>query len=334
MKAFFAKPFGLITLLLLLISTIHAQNKPRMYFSDSTATGIPLAKDPIVVKFKGRYLMYYSRKVSNDSSNGMLGWDIGIAESKDLYNWVKIGELKPEAAYEKKGLCAPGALVKNGKVHLFYQTYGNGPKDAICHAISADGIHFIRDNSNPIFHPAAGNWTNGRAIDAEVYFFKNQYFLYYATRDSSGVIQQQGVATAPANTDFSRDSWKQAADSSILKPTLDWEGKCIEGATVIKRNNKLYMFYAGNYNNAPQQIGVAESTDGITWKRLSNKPFLANGKPGTWNSSESGHPCIFENDNGDTYLFYQGNNDQGKTYFLSNLKIGWNKSGPYVLNKQ
>lgn len=94
------------------------------------------------------------------------------------------------------------------------------------------------------------------------------------------------------------------------------------------------MFYAGNYNNAPQQIGVAVSTDGITWKRLSDKPFLANGKPGSWNSSESGHPCIFENDNGDTYLFYQGNNDQGKTYYLSNLKVGWNKSGPYILNKQ
>ena len=97
MKAFFAKPLGLIALLLILIGPTQAQNKPRMYFSDSTATGIPLAKDPIVIKFLGRYLMYYSRKVSNDSSNGMLGWNIGIAESKDLYNWTKIGEIKPEA---------------------------------------------------------------------------------------------------------------------------------------------------------------------------------------------------------------------------------------------
>lgn len=158
MKAFFEKPVSLIAILLILATTTtRAQHKPHMYFSDSTKTGIPLAKDPVVVKFKGRYLMYYSRKVSNDSSNGMLGWNIGIAESKDLYKWTKIGELRPEADYEKKGLCAPGALVKNGKVHLFYQTYGNGPKDAICHAISADGINFIRDNSNPVFHPAPGN---------------------------------------------------------------------------------------------------------------------------------------------------------------------------------
>ena len=62
-------------------------------------------------------------------------------------NWTKVGEITPapEADYEKKGLCAPGALVKDGKVHLFYQTYGNGKKDAICHAISDDGIHFRRN---------------------------------------------------------------------------------------------------------------------------------------------------------------------------------------------
>ena len=91
------------------------------------------------------------------------------------------------------------------------------------------------------------------------------------------------------------------------------------------------MFYAGNYNNMPQQIGVAESKDGIHWKRCSDLPFLKNGEAGTWNSSESGHPGIFEDENGDTYLFYQGNDDKGKTWYLSNVKIGWRKSGPYII---
>lgn len=332
MKILLAAKTTFTGILLICFTAVNAQKLPRMYFSDSSVTGVPLAKDPVVVRFKGRYLMYYSRKVYNDGSNGMLGWNIGIAESKDLYNWTKTGEIKPVAAYEQKGLCAPGAIVRDGIIHLFYQTYGNGPKDAVCHATSADGVNFRRDSSNPIFHPA-GNWTNGRAIDAEVHLFNNQYFLYFATRDAAGQIQKQGVAAASAHTDFSRNTWKQATDSSILKPDLPWEGKCVEGASVITRNKKLYMFYAGNYNNMPQQIGVAVSTDGIKWKRLSDQPFLPNGKPGSWNSSESGHPCLFEDDNGDTYLFYQGNNDNGKTYHLTNIKIGWNQSGPYILQQ-
>ncbi|OOQ56763.1 family 43 glycosylhydrolase [Mucilaginibacter pedocola] len=310
-----------------------AQQKPKMYFTDTSATGIMVAKDPVVVKFKGRYLMYYSKQVFRNSADGMQGWNIGIAESKDLYNWHKVAEISPEAEYEKKGLCAPGALIRDGQVHLFYQTYGNGPKDAICHAQSADGLHFTRDASNPIFSPK-GDWTNGRAIDAEVYFYKQQYFLYFATRDPAGQIQKQGVATAKAGSNFGREDWKQASDNSILYPALDWEGQCIEGASVIKRNNKLYMFYAGSYNNVPQQIGVAESKDGISWKRVSDKPFLANGAPGSWNTSESGHPCIFEDEDGQTYLFYQGNNDKGKSWYLSNLKIGWTKKGPYILPNQ
>ncbi|KAA8482436.1 glycosyl hydrolase family 43 [Arcticibacter tournemirensis] len=315
-----------------LLSGIYAQDTPKMYYTDTSSAGIMIAKDPVVVRFRGKYLMYYSKQMFQNNNDGMLGWNIGIAQSKDLYHWSKIGEIKPHASYEQRGLCAPGAIVKEGKVHLFYQTYGNGPKDALCHAWSADGVNFTRDTTNPIFSPN-GNWTNGRAIDAEVYFYRRRYFLYFATRDKAGEIQKQGVATASANTDFKRSDWKQASDESILSPALDWEGRCIEGASIIKRNNKLYMFYAGSYNNMPQQIGVAESDDGIHWRRLSDKPFLRNGLPGTWNSSESGHPGIFEDENGETYLFYQGNNDKGKTWFLSNVKIGWNKEGPYLISE-
>ncbi|RYG48055.1 MAG: glycoside hydrolase [Chitinophagaceae bacterium] len=301
-----------------------------MYFSDSTDTGVFLAKDPVVVNFKGCYLMYYSRKMRYEKNDGMLGWGIGIAQSSDLTTWKKIGEINPAADYEQKGLCAPGALIRDGKVHLFYQTYGNGPKDAICHAVSEDGIHFVRNASNPIFRPT-GAWNNGRAIDAEVYKYNNKYFLYVATRDPTGKTQMQGVATASSNTTFNRGDWKQAVDSSILKPLLPWERDCVEGASIIKRNNKLYMFYAGSYNNAPQQIGVAVSADGLTWTRLSDQPFLKNGQPGTWNSSESGHPAIFEDNDGKTYLFYQGNNDKGRTWYLSKVQIGWNNDGPFIM---
>ncbi|MCL4402085.1 MAG: glycoside hydrolase, partial [Acidobacteria bacterium] len=59
-------------------------------------------------------------------------------------------------------------------------------------------------------------------------------------------------------------------------------------------------------------------------------PFLANGKPGEWNSSESGHPGIFVDDDGQTYLFYQGNHDGGKTWLLSFVRIGWKDGWPYV----
>ncbi len=302
---------------------------PRMMYGDTTRIGLPHCKDPHVVNFKGRYLMYYSLPPYRD--NPQSGWNIGIAESHNLVDWVKVGEITPApgAEYEEKGLCAPGALVRDGVVHLFYQTYGNREKDAICHATSTDGIHFTRDASNPIFHPT-GDWNCGRAIDAEVAEFKGKYYLYFATRDKEFRKQIQGVAVAPGNTDFSRDDWTLAIDAPILVPELPWEGECIEGASIARRGDRLFMFYAGAYNNAPQQIGVAESTDGVRWTRMSDTPFMPNGKPGEWNSSESGHPHLFTDNDGSTYLFFQGNNDNGRTWYITNVKVLWDKDGkPY-----
>jgi predicted GH43/DUF377 family glycosyl hydrolase/lysophospholipase L1-like esterase len=308
--------------------------KPRMMFGDTTRTGRPLAKDPSVVRFGGRYLMYFSLppfSAERAPAAAPRGWSIGIAESTDLTDWRKIAELLPEQECDRNGLCAPGARILAGKVHLFYQTYGNGPKDAICHAVSSDGIRFRRDPANPVFRPT-GDWNNGRAIDAEVVPFGERLLLYFATRDPAGKVQMVGVAAADLTSDFGRGAWRQLTDTPVLKPELPWEKKCIEAPSVIQRGDELVMFYAGGYNNEPQQIGVASSRDGVTWKRLADTPLLPNGAPGAWNSSESGHPGIFADADGRTYLFFQGNNDKGRTWWLAKAAIGWANGRPQVLD--
>ncbi len=314
---------------LLLLTTIllglpfSAEAQERMMFGDTTRVGVPYSKDPHVIKFKGRYLMYYS--IPPRQWNDMEGWNIGIAESKDLVHWERIGEITPKKGleYEKKGLCAPCALVIDNKVHLFYQTYGNREKDAICHAVSKDGLNFKRDKTNPIFRPEPADWTCGRAIDAEVVEFKGKYFLYYATRDPKFEVQKLGVAVAEKGKGFGRKAWREACTKSILFPVLPWEGKCIEAPSCHINADTLYMFYAGGYNNEPQQIGWAWSTDGINFERSRPDPYIDNGKEGEWNSSESGHPHLFADTDGRTYLFYQGNNNGGKTWQITQEEINW-----------
>jgi len=326
---FFSVFFGL---------SVNAQMQtPPMYYADYSrikdASGVakPFAKDPSVIQFNNRFLMYYSICGASTNGNpGNTGWSMAIAESQDLVSWKRVGEIvsNPLHSWESKGICAPCAKVINGKVQLFYQTYGNGAGDAICHAYSTDGINFTRNATNPIFRPT-GDWNCGRAIDAEIFHFGNKYFLYFATRDKPYVKQLTGVATAPDTTvTFNKSVWTQACTAPILAPEYPWEGNCTEGASIIERNGKLYMFYAGNYNNAPQQIGVAVSTDGLIWTKLSTTPLLSNGATGTWNKSESGHPRIFDFEGQLSFLFYQGNNDGGKTWWLSQIEIFWNENGP------
>ena len=301
-----------------------------MMFADCTR-GRPFAKDPAVVEFLGRYLMYYSVPPFDDGRE-YDGWRIGIAASGNLEDWRKIGELAPMSACDVNGLCAPGARIINGKIHLFYQTYGNGRRDAICHAVSEDGLHFVPNITNPVFTPT-GTWNCGRAIDADIIVHDKRLFLYYSTRDPDMRVQMTGVATAPLNSDFSRDSWTQHCDGPILYPELAWEQTCIEASAVCEHDGLFYMFYGGAYNNSPQQIGCAVSEDGLSWRRIFEEPILPNGRDGEWNSSESGHPFVFKSSNGDYHLFFQGNNDQGKTWYISKRKLVWKEGVPHVCNE-
>ena len=319
------------------LKPVRSQKRlPRMHFADRVS-GRPFSKDPAVVRFRGRYWMYYS--VPDYFGKGTKGWTIGVATSGNLVDWSKVGELRNTGEAEANGFTAPGAIVLGSRVHLFYQTYGNREKDAICHAWSTNGLDFHRNPENPVFRPS-GDWNSGRAIDADVIPHGDRLLLYWATRDPGMKVQMQGVAAAPLDGDFGRAQWTQLnPDGPILAPgvptaldavglDLAWEKRCIEAAAMARHDGRLYMFYAGGYNNEPQQIGVAVSDDGVAFKRLSDRPFLANGLPGSWNSSESGHPFLFQDEDGRDYLFYQGNDTHGQTWYLSVVPVDWVEGKP------
>lgn len=286
------------------------------------------AKDPAVVRFNGVYYLYYSIKYGDDPFR--IG--VGIARSSDMETWEDAGELPMTDECEQNGVGAPAAIVLRGRVHLFYQTYGNWQRDAICHAVSDDGVRFEKDASNPVFRPS-DDWCCGRAIDADVCPFDGKLFLYFATRDHGMVSQKVGCAWAPLGSDYSRQAWTQAVPQSILAPELKWEGQCIEAPATIVNGGQVFMFYGGSYNCKPQQIGCAMSDDGVFFRRVFTEPFLANGRPGSWNSCESGHPYVFQDDDGRVYLFYQGSADMGKTWYLSRVEIGFDERNvPYILS--
>ena len=295
-----------------------------MFYIDSSR-GSTCAKDPAVIALGDRYLMYYSIPPVQDGRKDD-GWGIAVAESRNLDDWKRIKELSFDIPCCAKGFCAPGAIVLDNTVHLFFQSYGNGQNDAICHAVSSDGLNFTADPM-PVFK-ASGNWNCGRAIDADVIAWKDSLLLLTATRDPGMKIQKLVAASAPLGSRYTASDLVQPGDKSILEPELPWEQSCIEAPALCIHNDKLYLFYGGAYNNAPQQIGCAVSIDGVNWRRISDNPVLPCGEPGSWNSSESGHPFVFTAPDGRHHLFFQGNDSNGKTWHLSRREIIWKDDFP------
>ena len=141
-----------------------------------------------------------------------------------------------------------------------------------------------------------------------------------------GAVLWTGAALAadarPCARRYGLADWHElSVKAPFFKPEQPWEMKCIEAPTVIRRKSIWYMFYAGAYNHEHQQIGVAWSADGVNFKRWRDEPVFPHGPAGSWNAWESGHPGIFEDDDGQVYLFYQGKATLNGDYRLSCVKV-------------
>ncbi len=306
------------------------EQMPRpMLFGDPLhlVNGKPFAKDMTVIRHGGRYLMYYSvcgypeEKRPKDWPRG--AWGTGIATSTNLVDWVRVGDLKiqmPDGRAKYAG-AAPCVKKFGGKIHVFHQNYFNG-QDVLWHATSDDGLTFRAASDKPAFVPHNA-WSLLRAIDAEVYRVGDRLMLMYATRERpTAQIQRLGMAWAPWGSSYDAGTWTEMTlDAPFFQPELPWEMRCIEAPTVIYRKGVWYMFYAGAYNHEVQQIGLAWSADGVNFKRFTDKPVFPHGKPGTWNAAESGHPGIFQDDDGQVYLFFQGKATRHGNYNLSCVKV-------------
>lgn len=306
-----------------------------MLYGDTTLGGEarPFAKDPTVIRHDGRYLMYYSVRYAGKDFPGRLDpgrnvdWWGAVAESRDLVNWSRIGSIVLKGGPEFSRACAAPCVKKiDGRIHLFHQAIvaGSGECESIWHATSEDGVNFISDD-RPMFTPSNG-WSVRRAIDAEVYRAGDRMILLYASRDPSRRKQMLGMACAPLAGGFAPEAWRDlSVKEPLLKPERPWEMNCIEAGSVIERDGIWYMFYAGAFNHERQQIGVAWSADGVRYARFSDGPVFTHGKEGSWNAWESGHPGVFEDDDGQVYLFYQGKSVPDGSYRLSCVKVEFEK---------
>lgn len=311
------------------VRTVTLEPMPMLY-GDTSRTYVPFSKDPTVIRKDGSYLIYYSvmsyeKPVTPEPA--YKGWHTGIARSTDLVNWTRVCDLDLRDTKGNKiyGAVAPCVKVIDGQIHMFYQRFWEkAGNNNIWHALSEDGITFTNTCDTPVFVPET-SWSINRSIDAEVYCVKDKLILMFATRDKTGTYQMLGMAEAPYGSDYGPDKWTLlSTDGPFLKPDQPWEMSCIEAPTVIKHKGVWYMFYAGAYNHEQQQIGLTTSTDGINFTRIQPDGLLfTHGDEGTWNHGESGHPGVFQDDDGQVYLFFQGKDSPSGNYMLSVCKVSF-----------
>ena len=113
-------------------------------------------------------------------------------------------------------------------------------------------------------------------------------------------------AASPSSPPGASD-WVRPTSNAVLKPSPSgWDNFQIRSPAVIKVGGTYYMYYEGEDSAAHKsRIGLATSTDGMTWTKFSANPALSPGASGTWDSFEVRYPTVHFD--GTTYrMWYWG----------------------------
>jgi predicted GH43/DUF377 family glycosyl hydrolase len=213
----------------------------------------------------------------------------------------------------------------------FYMYYGGSsvyPVDAPTNA------NWQRYGSNPVLPVgAAGQWDDLWCVIWSIVIVGSTWYGYYNGRRSA-TDMKIGLATS---TD---DGLTWTKNISWTNPILDvgaggqWDETSVGSPCVWKEGSNWYMLYNGKNAAGTIAIGLATSSDGITWtKDTVHNPVMAC-DAGQWDSGFISPGTRMLKEGSTYYLYYCGSTSAGPV--LANRKIGlatstnltsWSKSG-------
>jgi predicted GH43/DUF377 family glycosyl hydrolase len=90
-----------------------------------------------------------------------------------------------------------------------------------------------------------------------------------------------------------------------LGPRGSFDERAVADPYVIRTGDQFYMFYLGQDRARRQSLGIARSSDGITWEKLRSNPILEPGRPGAFDERGLGEPAVWAS-GGDWWMLYTG----------------------------
>lgn len=265
--------------------------------------------DPSIIKF-GDY--YYC---SATSSNWAPGFP--ILKSKNLKNWEWVANIFPEKPeWVQNSFWAPELYIDNDKVYVYYtaRKVNGGLCVAVASADQPEGP-FV-DHGPIVCEPVLGS-IDGYAIRDE----NNKLYLTWKT-DGNSKNEPTPIWAQEMNEERTALIGEKV---ELFRNELDWEGRLIEGQSIIKHNGYYYSFYSANGccgKNCTYVTGIARSKRLLgPWEKDPNNPVMMNEE--NWKCQGHGSPIRVGDKN--YYIYHGYNNDSsvftGRQGLLREYKI-------------
>jgi len=192
------------------------------------------------------------------------------------------------------GLSASTWLPENGWVYGTWTDANNVPRIGLLEGAVDD------DWGGEIVLEGRSDRFDGEGVSHPVVFETESGWSMLYAGQSDG-ITAIGLAT-------SLDGWNwEAQDDAVLAAGEDWDALAVRPGSVTKTENGYRLYYTGS-NGVSERVGVAESSDGVTWSRLpeGDDPwFFGEGSPGSFDDSSVADPMVLD-DEGLLRMWYSG----------------------------
>ncbi|MEE9506531.1 MAG: hypothetical protein V3V98_05230, partial [Thermoplasmata archaeon] len=263
---------------------------------------------PTILKEGSIYKMWFQ----GVSSAALWRLKIGYAESTDGLVWSKratpVLTSDPGSTWEQYGVDRPVALKVGSTYKMWYGGYSDstGFANRIGYAESSDGINWVRVRSTPVLGPGnPGEWDDVAIWKASVIYESGTYRMWYSGHDGVNCHSSVGYAESTDGLDWTRDP-----ANPILDPGLpgSWDDLGIEVSHVEKVDGQYVMLY--NRHCPPQAIGMATSSDGVSWTKYAQNPVLEKGGAGSWDDEGVTWLTVLREGSA-TKIWYSGDHSSG-----------------------
>lgn len=230
--------------------------------------------------------------------------------------------------WDYSGVSQPKIIFEDNIYKMYYVGQGIAYSGYIGYAKSVDGINWNRPLSGPVLSPGSpGSWDSWAVSAATVIKDENGYKMYYhgwSTSNSEGPWHI-GLATSSDGVNWVKHP------NPVIYATSGWEYQ-LGPTSIIKINGVYYLYYMGR--NLPiVKVGLATSSDGISWTRHPSNPILVADKP--WEGNGVYYANVREK-NGNYEMIYMNAAGTGFGKATSPDGINWTKdpANPFFTKQQ
>ena len=211
--------------------------------------------------------------------------------------------LSPQGdGFEAAGVFNPAVVRDGNRFVMLYRAQDKRGISRLGFASSADGVTFTREPA-PVLSPEAEYELGGGVEDPRLVKIDGLYYLTYTAYN--GKDAQLALAT-------SRDLRRWDRKGVILPAYKGrWNVNWTKAGAILPQRigERYWMYYMADARNAPDQTGIAYSTDLVTWTEALDHPALPR-RPGRFDSRvvEPGPPPILTPEG--VLLIYNGADDR------------------------